>query len=117
MRKPGGVDKDDFLAIEIHEIDGKNPFAHGSLIPDSRALPPPFDFERLTRFMSYGFIMAPIQLKWFGFLSKTFPLTKTAGTAAALKRVAFDQLLFAPVGELSPRYTELLRKDAFADTR
>lgn len=45
--------------------------------------------------------MAPVQLKWFGFLSRTFPLTKTSSTVPALKRVAFDQLLFAPVGELS----------------
>lgn len=44
--------------------------------------------------------MAPIQLKWFGFLSRVFPLSKTAGTSAAAKRVAFDQLLFAPVGKL-----------------
>jgi hypothetical protein len=62
------------------------------------SLPPPFDFERLTRFMGYGFLMAPVQYKWFGFLSKTFPLSKGMGTSAAFKRVAFDQFLFAPVG-------------------
>lgn len=54
--------------------------------------------DRLTRFMAYGFIMAPIQHKWFGFLSRIFPLTKTSGTVAAAKRTAFDQLIFAPVG-------------------
>lgn len=42
--------------------------------------------------------MAPVQHKWFAFLSKTFPLTKSSGTSSALKRVAFDQLLFSPVG-------------------
>lgn len=42
--------------------------------------------------------MAPVQHKWFAFLSRTFPLTKSSGTTSALKRVAFDQLLFAPVG-------------------
>jgi protein Mpv17 len=52
----------------------------------------------LTRFMAYGFIMAPIQHKWFGFLNRIFPLAKGAGTSAAAKRTAFDQLLFAPVG-------------------
>jgi protein Mpv17 len=52
--------------------------------------------------MAYGFLMAPVQHKWFGFLSSTFPLTKAAGTSAALKRVAFDQLLFAPIGESEP---------------
>ncbi|KAF2088910.1 hypothetical protein K490DRAFT_38896 [Saccharata proteae CBS 121410] len=97
-RKPGGVDKDDFFAIEIHELDKKNPYPKDELIPLSAKLPPPFDFERLTRFMAYGFLMAPVQHKWFGFLSRTFPITKTSAMVPALKRVAFDQLLFAPVG-------------------
>ncbi len=98
VRKPGGPGKDDFFAIEIHELDKKNPLNDDDLIPNSRRLPPPFDFERLTRFMAYGFLMAPIQHKWFGFLSSLFPVTKAAGTVAAMKRVAFDQLLFSPVG-------------------
>ena len=100
VRKPGGPSNDDFIAIEIHELDKKNPFPSGELIPDSRRLPPPFDFERLTRFMAYGFLMAPVQHKWFGFLSRTFPITKSAAFMPAMKRVAFDQFLFAPIGEL-----------------
>ena len=48
--------------------------------------------------MSYGFFMAPIQFKWFGFLSRAFPLTKKNPTIPALKRVAVDQFLFAPFG-------------------
>lgn len=96
--RKGGAGKDDLLAIEIHELDKKNPWPAHELIPDSKRLPPPFDFERLTRFMSYGFLMAPIQHKWFGFLSVTFPITKTAAIVPALKRVAFDQFLFAPAG-------------------
>ena len=95
-----GTDKDDFLAIEIHELGKRSPFSDNELIPDSKRLPPPFDFERLTRFMAYGFLMAPVQHKWFGFLSRTFPVTKTAALVPALKRVAFDQFLFAPIGEL-----------------
>lgn len=91
-------DKDSFLAIEIHELDKRNPWPAGEIIPDSKRLPPPFDFERLTRFMSYGFLMAPVQHKWFGFLSRTFPITKTAAMVPALKRVAFDQFIFAPAG-------------------
>ncbi|KEQ90713.1 hypothetical protein AUEXF2481DRAFT_529505 [Aureobasidium subglaciale EXF-2481] len=99
VRKPGGPDpRTDQLAIEIHDVDRRIHWPEEELIPDSKVLPPPFDFERLTRFMAYGFIMAPIQHKWFGFLSRVFPLTATAGTTAAAKRVAFDQLLFAPVG-------------------
>lgn len=99
VRKPlGPSTNDDPFAIEIHELDKKNPINDRLLIPDSVNLPPPFDFGRLTRFMAYGFIMAPLQHRWFSFLSKTFPLTKAAATTQALKRVAFDQLLFAPVG-------------------
>jgi len=98
VRKAGGVDRDDFLAIEIHELDRKNPLSEDYLIPDSFKLPPPFDFERLMRFVAYGFLMAPVQHKWFSFLSRTFPLSKTAGTSSAMKRVAMDQLVFAPIG-------------------
>jgi len=98
VRKSGGISKDDTLAIEIHELDRKNPLAEDYLIPDSIRLPPPFDFERLLRFVAYGFMMAPVQHRWFSFLSRTFPLSKTAASVSALKRVAFDQLVFAPVG-------------------
>jgi len=100
VRKPGGPNaRDDFIAIEIHELDQKKPFAPEEAIPEPRRLPPPFDFERLTRFMAYGFLMAPLQHKWYSFLSTTFPITKETGAfIPALKRVAFDQLLFAPIG-------------------
>lgn len=98
VRKPGGVTKDDGIAIEIHELDRKNPLYDRDLIPDSKALPPPFDFERLTRFMAYGFCMAPVQFRWFKFLSSVFPITKTSAFGPAMKRVAFDQLIFAPFG-------------------
>ncbi|KAJ8607292.1 hypothetical protein MRB53_040390 [Persea americana] len=84
--------------IEFEDMDRKNPWPRGGIINNLRSLPPSFDFERLARFMAYGFIMAPIQFKWFGFLSKTFPITKSAGTIPALKRVAFDQLIFSPIG-------------------
>lgn len=100
LRKPGGITKDDTMAMEIHELDRKNPLHTNDLIPDSKFLPPPFDFERLTRFMAYGFLMAPIQFKWFSFLGRAFPITKSSGLGSALKMVAFDQLIFAPVGTL-----------------
>ncbi|AEO66268.1 uncharacterized protein THITE_2114244 [Thermothielavioides terrestris NRRL 8126] len=90
--------REDALAIEIHELDRKNPFSNRELIPESKALPPPFDFERLTRFMAYGFCMAPIQFRWFKFLERSFPITKSAALLPAIKRVAFDQLIFAPFG-------------------
>jgi len=88
----------DPVAIEIHELDRKNPLNERDLIPESKILPPPFDFERLSRFMAYGFCMAPIQFRWFKFLEKTFPLTKSSAFVPAMKRVAFDQLIFAPFG-------------------
>ncbi len=90
--------REDALAIEIHALDRKNPLSDHDLIPDSRLLPPPFDFERLTRFMAYGFCMAPLQFRWFRFLEKSFPITKAAAFLPSMKRVAFDQLIFAPFG-------------------
>lgn len=81
-----------------YELDLKDPLTDRELIPESKILPPPFDFERLTRFMAYGFAMAPIQFRWFKFLEKTFPITKTSAVGPAMKRVVFDQLIFAPVG-------------------
>ncbi|RYP02961.1 hypothetical protein DL764_005487 [Monosporascus ibericus] len=96
LRKPGGISKDDSVAIEIHELDRK--WSDRELIPDSKQLPPPFDFERLTRFMAYGFAMAPVQFKWFSFLSRAFPITKEHAFMPAVKRMTFDQLIFAPFG-------------------
>lgn len=91
---------DDFLSIEIHELDRKKPFGpNHDLITNSPRLPPPFDFERLIRFMSYGFIMSPVQYHWFAFLTKAFPLAKGAGgLVQPLKRTACDQLIMAPIG-------------------
>ena len=93
----------DFIAIEIHDLDKEKPPAVGEM-GYAKNLPPPFDFERLTRFMSYGFFMAPVQFLWFRFLSRTFPLTKKSPTLPALKRVAVDQLIFAPFGMISVPY-------------
>jgi hypothetical protein len=66
--------------------------------------PLPFDFERLTRFMSYGFLMAPVQLKWFGLLTKWLPITPKRGTIPARQRVVMDQLIFALI-ELNAFFT------------
>ncbi|KAK3672484.1 hypothetical protein LTR78_007534 [Recurvomyces mirabilis] len=89
--------KDDFFSIEIQDMDRKVPWPDS---PSQRLAPPPFDFERMVRFMAYPFIMTPLQHKWFAFLSNTFPIKAGVSGAGlqALKRVAFDQLLFAPVG-------------------
>lgn len=98
VRKLGGRNKDDDFAIEIREIGRKDTFLDRELITDPRALSPSFDFERLTRFMAYGFCVAPLQFKWFRFLSRTFPMTKTSAFGPAMKRVVFDQLIYAPFG-------------------
>ncbi|KAK4134634.1 hypothetical protein BT67DRAFT_496445 [Trichocladium antarcticum] len=98
-KRPNGLHPhDDALAIEIRELDRKNPLTDRELIPDSGILPPPFDFARLTRFVAYGFCMAPIQFRWFKFLERSFPITKLSAFGPAMKRVAFDQLIFAPFG-------------------
>ena len=94
------------MLFRSHELDRKNPFYDRDLIPNSTGLPPPFDFERLTRFMAYGFCMAPVQFKWFRFLSQVFPVTKSSAFAPAMKRVAFDQIIFAPFG-LAVFYTTM----------
>lgn len=77
------------------DLDKENPIGE---LKHAKASPAPFDLERVTRFMAYGFIIAPLQLKWFGFLSRAFPLTKQKPTVPVLKRVAFDQFIFAPFG-------------------
>lgn len=71
---------------------------HAQFLSPRRHTPPPFDFERLTRFMSYGFIMSPVQFHWFRFLTRTFPITKQSATIPVLQRMAFDQFIFAPMG-------------------
>lgn len=85
------------ISIEIQDFDKEKPPQWGEL-GYAKNRPAPFDFERLTRFMAYGFFMAPIQFQWFRFLSRAFPITKTSATGPAFKRVAVDQLMFAPFG-------------------
>jgi len=88
---------DNFLSIEIQELGKKVPWPQEDyMTPASKRGPPPFDFERMTRFMSYGFIMAPIQHHWFAFLGRTFPLVAGKQTSNVLKMVAMDQFIFAP---------------------
>ena len=99
-RKSGFVQKDEFLSIEITELghNRKNSLPSHEMLPSTKNLPPPFDFERLTRFMAWGFIMSPLQFHWFGFLSRAFPTSVGSATLPALKRMACDQLIFAPFG-------------------
>lgn len=87
------------ISIEVEDFDKGKPPQWGEL-GYAKHGPPPFDFERLTRFMAFGFFMAPLQFQWFRFLSRAFPITKTSATGPALKRVAVDQLMFAPIGQI-----------------
>lgn len=86
----------------MERLDEKIPHVGSELVPTdnkNRDLPPPFDFSRLVRFASWGFIVAPFQFKWLQLLQRSFPL-KVAGTSATLqaaKRVFFDQTVFAPI--------------------
>lgn len=52
-RRPRDLGKKDSISIEIHELNEKGP------LPTHRAellasAPPPFDFERLVRYMAWG---------------------------------------------------------------
>lgn len=80
------------------DYDEKQAYSTIELGNPYRNLPPQFDFERLTRFMSYGFLISPVQYHWFSFLNRAFPITKLHATVPALQRVCFDQLIFAPMG-------------------
>lgn len=93
-----GLTKQDDLSIEMHELDRKRADYNRDFALKPNTLPPSFDFERLTRFMAYGFCVAPLQFKWFRFLERAFPMTKTSAFGPAMKRVAFDQLVYAPFG-------------------
>ncbi|KAJ5893951.1 hypothetical protein N7495_005642 [Penicillium taxi] len=88
---------DNLVSIEIQNLNKQQSQALVEL-DSSKKSPSPFDFERVTRFMAYGFFMAPVQFQWYGFLSRAFPLTKMNPTGPAVKRVVFDQLIFAPFG-------------------
>ncbi|KAL8899960.1 MAG: hypothetical protein Q9207_005931 [Kuettlingeria erythrocarpa] len=83
--------------IEMPDYDEKGAYNAQFLSP-KRHGPPSFDFERLTRFMSYGFIISPVQFHWFSFLTRTFPITKRSTTIPVFQRMAFDQFIFAPLG-------------------
>jgi Mpv17 / PMP22 family len=85
------------LSDTVLEMDDLNEKPK-TVLPLSRSPPPPFDFERLTRFMAYGFLMAPVQFHWYAALSRWFPITKARGMTPALQRMAMDQLIFAPIG-------------------
>ena len=98
-KRNAALGKDISDGIEMPDYDEKSPYATEFLIPHRTPGPPPFDFERLTRFMSYGFIMSPVQFQWFAFLSRAFPFSKQSATLPALQRVCFDQLIFAPIGK------------------
>jgi len=97
--RPRDADSQSWISsgVELEDLNEK-PARLSPLLPPTHTGPQPFDFERLTRFMAYGFLMAPVQFVWFGRLTKWFPITPKSGTVPALKRVALDQLIFAPLG-------------------
>lgn len=97
-QKTIGLTKEDQFSIEIHELGRKSADFERDFVPNHKALPPPFDLERLTRFMAYGFCVAPLQFKWFRFLERAFPMTKASAFGPAMKRVVLDQLVYAPFG-------------------
>ena len=101
-RRNSSLGKEISDGIEMPEYnDEKSPYATEFMIPHRSSMSPPsFDFERLTRFMAYGFLMSPLQFQWFAFLSRSFPITKQSATMPAVSRVCLDQFIFAPIGTL-----------------
>ncbi|KAL7274805.1 hypothetical protein RUND412_002280 [Rhizina undulata] len=96
VRKSQLSEKKDGVTIEIHELSetGTLPSNRGELHAASGSH---FDFERLVRFMAWGFLMAPPTFRWFSFLAEAFPITEDSKTAPALWRVLLDQIVFSPL--------------------
>ncbi|KAJ2841207.1 hypothetical protein J3B02_005999, partial [Coemansia erecta] len=61
-----------------------------------------WDIKRTLRFVAWGSICAPLFHKWYLFLNRTFPMaqhqTKGGFITSLAKRVATDQLVYAPLG-------------------
>jgi protein Mpv17 len=83
--------------VELEELNEKSESLTPFIQSSGLSGPSPFDFERLTRFMAYGFMMAPVQWLWYNRLNNWFPMTKAAATVPAMQRVAMDQLMFSPI--------------------
>ena len=73
---------------------------------DPKSAPPEsgneaWDWERSGRFLAFGVGMAPLLAEWNRFIEFRFPLRSAAGVvrlSALAKRVAVDQIAFAPFG-------------------
>lgn len=73
------------------------------------------DFERLARFICYGFLAAVVQFKWFAWLDESFPI---AGHSALFKRLLADQLFYAPFSLLQFfAFMNLLEGNSFNDLK
>ncbi|KAF8922299.1 hypothetical protein CPB85DRAFT_1209269 [Mucidula mucida] len=65
--------------------------------------PHPYDYARTFRFFCYGFTISPLIGRWNSFLEHRFPLRSIlnpsqSNSKALAKRVAYDQLVVAPLG-------------------
>ncbi|KAJ1647936.1 hypothetical protein LPJ64_000748 [Coemansia asiatica] len=58
-----------------------------------------YDPWRTLRFFAYGCMFGPVAYRWYGFLDRRLPMTavRAAKAATLAKRVAADQIFFAPV--------------------
>ncbi|KAJ1822374.1 hypothetical protein LPJ56_000821 [Coemansia sp. RSA 2599] len=61
-----------------------------------------WDAKRTARFVAWGSICAPLFHKWYLLLNRVFPMAKQASKSSFMasvgKRVAADQLVYAPMG-------------------
>ncbi|TQS34511.1 hypothetical protein Golomagni_05102 [Golovinomyces magnicellulatus] len=97
-RRSASSTNNDSITIEFHELDRKNSSSLHELPSESRTQPANFDFERLTRFIAYGFLLAPAQFKWFQFLSRTFPVTKQSSLGSVCVATFFTVMTLAEGG-------------------
>ncbi|KAJ2706557.1 hypothetical protein H4R19_004997 [Coemansia spiralis] len=57
-----------------------------------------YDPWRTARFAAFGCLFGPVAFRWYSLLDRTFPLAAARPRARAIgKRVAADQIAFAPV--------------------
>ncbi|KAL4209204.1 hypothetical protein AB4K20DRAFT_1909131 [Rhizopus microsporus] len=92
-------------SISYYEASKIEPYIVPEKLREHEDLWPPsprWDLTRTFRFAAYNFCVAPLGGTWYMFLDRFFPVPKNAAPRTAnmmaIKRMATDQLLFAPMG-------------------
>lgn len=95
----------DTIAQTLERVNRRRPTA---VVVDAEAGTQDWDLARTTRFFAFGVGMAPLLAEWNHFIEHRFPLRTSVGNVAGTtakvslaalgKRVAVDQVAFAPFG-------------------